>query len=54
MLTMRPIEKDGTWGQKSKSVNGRKIPTVDWNEHERAEDWRKAWAAYQNAALRIN
>jgi len=32
MLTMRPIEKDGTWGAKSKSVNGRKVPTVDWNE----------------------
>jgi hypothetical protein len=54
MLTMRPIEQNGTWGQKSKTVNGRKIPTVDWNDRERAEDWRKAWAAYCNTALRIN
>jgi hypothetical protein len=39
--------------QKSHTVNGRKIPSVDWNEHDRAEDWRKAWAAYVNAALRL-
>jgi len=54
MLTMRPIEKDGSWGQKSYTVNGKKIPTVDWNEHTKAEDWRKAWAAYCNSALRVN
>jgi hypothetical protein len=53
MLTMRPIEQSGKWGQKSHTVNGRKIPTVDWNERERAEDWRKAWAAYANGALRL-
>jgi len=52
MLTMRPFEKDGSWGQKSYTVNGRKIPTVDWNEREKAEFWRKAWAKYQNAALK--
>jgi hypothetical protein len=54
MLTMRPIEKGGNWGQKSRTVNGQKVPTVDWNEHTKAEDWRKAWAAYCNSALRIN
>ena len=54
MLTMRPIEKSGAWGAKSKTVNGRKINTVNWNDHDRAEDWRKAWAAYCNTALRIN
>jgi hypothetical protein len=54
MLTMRPIEQDGCWGQKSHTVNGKKIPTVDWNEQERAEDWRKAWAEYCNTALREN
>jgi len=53
MLTMRPIEPDGKWGQKSRSVNGKKVPTVDWNEQTKAEDWRKAWAAYCNSALRI-
>ncbi|MDR1649376.1 MAG: MobA/MobL family protein [Synergistaceae bacterium] len=30
------------------------MPTVDWNERDRTEDWRKAWAAYCNTALRIN
>jgi hypothetical protein len=54
MLAMRPIEKDGKWGQKSHTVNGKKIPAVDWNERTKAEDWRKAWAAYCNTALRIN
>jgi len=51
MLTMRPFEEDGSWGAKSYSVNGRKVSTVDWNEREKAEYWRKAWAKYQNAAL---
>jgi len=54
MLTMRPIEKDGRWGQKSHTVNGRKINTVDWNDRNKAEDWRRAWAAYCNTALRIH
>jgi len=54
MLTMRPIERDGLWGQKSRTVDGKKIPTVDWNEQTKAEDWRKAWAAYCNTALRIH
>jgi len=54
MLTMRPIEKNGKWGQKSRTVNGQKIPTVDWNERVKAEDWRKAWAADCNAALHSN
>jgi hypothetical protein len=53
MLTMRPIEKDGKWGQKSHTVNGRKINTVDWNDRDKAEEWRRAWAAYANGALRI-
>ena len=53
MLTLRPIEPDGTWGQKSRQDGKRKIPTTDWNERERAEDWRKAWAAYCNGALRL-
>jgi len=51
MLTMRPIDRDGTWGQKSRRVNGKKVPAVDWNDREKAEQWRKAWADYCNAAL---
>ena len=51
MLTMRPIEKDGSWGQKSYSINGKKVPTVDWNEQTKAEEWRKTWADIQNQHL---
>ncbi|MDR2157036.1 MAG: MobA/MobL family protein, partial [Clostridiales Family XIII bacterium] len=54
MLTMRPIERGGEWGAKSKTVNGRKVNTVDWNDREKAEDWRKAWAVCCNDALRAN
>ena len=54
LLTMRPLEKNGSWGQKSYTVDNRKVPTVDWNDRNKAEDWRKAWAAYCNSALRIN
>jgi hypothetical protein len=50
---MQPLEKDGNWGQKSHTVNGRKINTVDWNDRDKAEEWRKAWAAYANGALRL-
>jgi len=53
MLTMRPIDKDGTWGAKSKTVNGRKVNTVDWNDLNKAEEWRRAWAAYANGAMRL-
>jgi ATP-dependent exoDNAse (exonuclease V) alpha subunit len=53
MLTMRPIEKDGSWGAKSKSINGRKIPTVDWNDRDNSEQWRSLWADYLNEALAL-
>ena len=51
MLTMRPIEQDGKWGQKSRTENGIKIPTVDWNEQTKAEEWRAAWADICNQYL---
>ncbi|MFP3152948.1 MobA/MobL family protein [Lachnospiraceae bacterium ZAX-1] len=54
MLIMRPIESDGKWGQKSRTVNGRKINTVDWNDRDKADAWRKAWEDYCNAELRAN
>jgi ATP-dependent exoDNAse (exonuclease V) alpha subunit len=53
MLTMRPINPDGFWGAKSKSINGRKIPTVDWNDRDNAEQWRSLWADYLNEALAL-
>jgi hypothetical protein len=54
MLTMRPIEADGSWGQKSRNINGEKVPTVDWNERHKAEEWRKAWADMLNQHLEQN
>ena len=71
MLTMRPIEQDGTWGAKSKKeyilddnderiripgigYKNRKISTVDWNEHTKAEEWRSDWADIVNRFLEQN
>ena len=68
MLTMRPIEKDGTWGAKSKKEylldkNGerirlksgafktRKIDATEWNDKNKAEEWRAGWADMVNAFL---
>ncbi len=72
MLTMRPIEPDGTWDDKQRKVyrldeNGQKIydpvrrqyhcdsiPTTDWNEHTKAEEWRASWASLTNHYLEQN
>ncbi len=71
MLTMRPLEQDGTWGAKSKKEyitddngeriklkNGnfktKKVNTVDWNEQDKAELWRSAWAELANKYLEQN
>ncbi|WP_288979503.1 MobQ family relaxase, partial [uncultured Parvimonas sp.] len=71
LLTMRPLNKDKTWGAKSKKEyildengekvklkNGnyktRKLNTVDWNEQDKAEQWRKAWADITNKYLEKN
>ena len=69
MLTMRPFNEDGTWGDKQKKEyildgSGEKIydkkkrqykcksvPTTDWNEQTKAEDWRSAWADCVNKFL---
>jgi hypothetical protein len=53
MLTMRPINPDGACGAKVVKVNGKKTYPVDWDDHSKAEEWRGAWAAYANGALRI-
>jgi hypothetical protein len=53
MLTMRPINPDGTWGAKVIKVNGKKTYPVDWDDHSKAEEWRRSWAAYANGALRL-
>ena len=54
MLTMRPFNDDKTWGAKIKKVNKKPVYTTDWNDRERVEEWRKAWAEYCNAELRAN
>ena len=71
LLTIRPLNKDKTWGAKSKKEyvfdengekvklkNGnyktRKIDTVDWNEQDKAEEWRKSWADITNKYLEEN
>ena len=45
-------------GNKIKLKNGnyktRKIDTVDWNEQDKAEEWRKAWADITNKYLEEN
>ncbi|MBF1171671.1 MAG: MobA/MobL family protein [[Eubacterium] sulci] len=45
-------------GEKVKLKNGNyktiKIDTVDWNEQEKAEEWRKAWADITNKYLEEN
>ena len=45
-------------GEKVKLKNGnyktRKIDTVDWNEQEKAEQWRKAWADITNKYIEEN
>lgn len=45
-------------GEKVKLKNGnyktRKIDTVDWNEQEKAEEWRKAWSDITNKYLEEN
>lgn len=68
MLTMRPLEKSGEWGAKSKkeyildknnqkiilkngNYKSRKVDTVDWNNKEKAEVWREAWADCINRSL---
>jgi hypothetical protein len=53
MLTMRPINPNGTWGAKVVKANGRKTYPVDWDDRSKAEEWRGAWAAYANGALRL-
>jgi ATP-dependent exoDNAse (exonuclease V) alpha subunit len=54
LMTMRPFNEDGTWGAKARKVNGAKVCTVDWNEHSKATEWRKNWAAIVNEYLEAN
>lgn len=71
MLTLRPLNEDGTWGAKCRKEydldrNGQRIRlpsgeykshrvnTTDWNDREKAEQWRSAWSDYANHSLEQN
>jgi ATP-dependent exoDNAse (exonuclease V) alpha subunit len=54
MLTMRAIEPCGKWSQKSKTINGVKVNTVDWSDRGNADIWRQAWADEVNSFLQQN
>ncbi|GHV32080.1 hypothetical protein FACS18949_02000 [Clostridia bacterium] len=51
MLTMRPLNEDKTWGAKLRTVGKKTVYTTDWNERDKAEVWRAAWADAVNAEL---
>jgi len=50
------LDKDGNkiYDKKSRSYKCKSIPTTDWNEQTKAEEWRGAWAEMCNAALEQN
>ncbi|MCQ6267823.1 MobA/MobL family protein [Fictibacillus sp. WQ 8-8] len=62
LLTMRPFNPDGTWGNKQKKtkevINGKvttmAIHTTDWNTKEKLLYWREQWAHYANRFLEKN
>ena len=67
LCPIRPLNPDGTWGNKQKRVyklneNGERIfkngkpmfdavPTTDWGKRETLEAWRAAWVAMVNEKL---
>ncbi|MDN4075480.1 MobQ family relaxase [Fictibacillus terranigra] len=62
LLTMRPFNPDGTWGNKQKKtkevINGKvttmAVHTTDWNTKEKLLYWREQWAHYANRFLEKN
>jgi len=44
MLTLRPFNEDGSWGNKRKKVNGKSVHITNWNERETMIQWRKNFA----------
>jgi hypothetical protein len=54
MLTVRPIERSGKWGAKSRNIDGMKVPTTDWNNRTNPEFWRESWAVMCNECLERN
>jgi hypothetical protein len=62
MLTIRPFNEDGSWGNKQMKVkeiiDGNKrvkaLHTTDWNTKEKLMYWREQWAHYANCFLDKN
>ncbi len=49
MLTVRPFNEDGTWGNKRiKNEEGKWIHSVDWNDKDSLLNWRKNYAEKVN------
>lgn len=61
MLTMRPFNEDGSWGNKRKKINQEvsgvikkvSVHLTDWNEKETLSRWRKNYAEVINEKLNI-
>ncbi|WP_121614465.1 MobQ family relaxase [Mesobacillus foraminis] len=62
MLTLRPFNEDGAWGNKQKKVKEmvneiqqvKAVHTTDWNTKEKLLHWREQWAFYANHYLEKN
>ena len=62
MLTIRPFNEDGSWGNKQmkvkEMVDGKQqikaLHTTDWNTKEKLMYWREQWAHYANRYLEKN
>lgn len=62
MLTIRPFNEDGSWGNKQMKVkeliNGKQqvkaLHITDWNTKEKLVYWREQWAHYANRFLKKN
>lgn len=44
MLTVRPFNEDGTWGNKRQRINGKSVHLTDWNNRATLMKWRKNFA----------
>lgn len=61
MLTMRPFNEDGSWGNKRKKVNQEvggvmkkvSVHLTNWNEKETLVQWRKRYADLTNEKLNM-
>ncbi|MDR4950336.1 MobQ family relaxase [Neobacillus cucumis] len=62
MLTIRPFNEDGTWGNKQikvkELIDGKQqvkaLHITDWNTKEKLLFWREQWAHYANRFLEKN